>query len=464
MSAAHALLRHTCTAFGPFPELQSASQTAMNQDTWPEFVLPIYSTIYNSNTDDQAQRRCVRYLRYIVGNLCTVEATRKGDNIFQLPIGALETILNNSSLHIESEVVLFIGLIRWARSSLLNHAGIQGDPTTRYEDQQKLRTMCNGRLELIRLSALSVDELRLCLDEIESPNMIHGGDYGAGFFSMTELRQLTKGKLKIHHSHQLFLMSDDNPSEIDSRDISSSSSGDEEASITRRCVVPIASRKINHNELNVAHDFNIVDTPNSSHLPAYAEPHAEMSMLQQSWKCRLSAGRIYLMYPPLNPRLGFKWSGADGYVGGNIAFEVREQATNCRLRQVILGGMTVHVDQQRLLSVHLVSGWTTEAKRCPFRFQRLQRRRGNECRIWLKVPVILKPNVLYRLVIMVDRQFSKFETFDVLNLQQKIEDGPFWVPVVVKKPAGPTAEAFPTYDKFKEVTVNVSTLFYDYLE
>lgn len=472
LDAAHALLTHACTTYGPLPDLQRTCQIALLHDMRHDHVLPIYSTVYNSVADRVFARGCARYLQYFATSMCSEAATRSGTNLFQLPIGALTALFAYRGMHIDSDVTLFRGLILWARSRLLARGPDQLDDTDRYLYQRRLRSVCNGRLELIRLSAMSVSQFSQCLDEVESPNALHCGGYGPGFFSLTELRSLTNGRLHIYHSHRAFEAPTGYYTDT------SSSSGEEDDSdhvsaIIRADVAASAAAAAASNQqlVVVAPDFNMVDTTTNRPLPAYAEPHPEMLMRQQLWACRSLVGWLDRSHPALEPLIGGRprRMDIDCHVGGFMAFEVRDRLATTHRRQVILGGMTVHVAPHLVRSIQLMTDWTPSQRLrsastagLAFRFQRSQGGLTSESRLWLDEPVRLQPGVLYRLVVLVNRGFAgQFASFDRENLVWKNgKPGPFWIPEVVKRPAT-TTDAERTLDV---VTVNVSTLYYDYLE
>lgn len=442
IDVAFALLKHICTPLGQFPELANVCHMVILNDMRFEYVLPLYSTIHNSLYDRKFSRRCTLYLQYFAARLCTTEATRTGQNIFQLPADAMLMLFDNR-LHIESDVVLFRGLLRWARSQMQASSDAVVNDNSHLFVQRKLRSLCNCRIALIRWSAMTTDEFKQCLDEIEPPNMQFSG-YKPGFFTLKELERLTKGQLPIIHT-------DEEPASSIGGDHQ-----DDNAAVAAKLQVSAKDFAIRKN-LPVAVNFNKVDTGSSWELfKEYdMKRRAEMEMRDQSWTCRSLVDWQDSVRTALVPLLGGPWCGE---VGGFIAFEVRDR---CRgRRHVLLGGLTVHVSPHLLLSVHLLSGWT-ESKRCEFRFQQCQQEHLTESRLWLNEPVILQPDVLYRLVVTVSQRFlGQFAAFETTAKSRLFSRGPFWVPEVVAQP--------PAISSAEEVllnvsTVNISTLYFDYL-
>lgn len=371
-------------------------------------VMTVYRTITDRKEDKYLRQACVQRIQSRTDEFCTAEATQAGNNLFQVPIAALGTLLRHRRK--TSDFVLFFGLLRWARAEMRSR-GVRyhnADECRRY--QSDMRTLCAGRLKLLRLCLLPLAQFRQCIEEVESPS---AGDCGSGpgFFSEAEVRLMTK-----------------------------------------RCQALERMRTLKRERLDGL-ESSRTDDPEVP-LREQMWPHIDEQLLLDE-----ASGPLARL---LNT--GDLGDGRMAYhVGAFIRFRVRDRAAAGR-RVVVLGGLHCTVPVDLVRSVQLLrdgqppSGGLETGEE--FRYH-CNEWRVNESRLWLTRPPQLLPDVQYRLVVLADAAVVlKFASRHLLRRAEEAEEdelsGPFEV-----------AAARTTMARGGERTVdvcnlNVTSLFYDY--
>lgn len=419
-----ALLRHACPRYGSLPDLKLLCVSALLHGMSAAQVLQLHPTIVNGAAGDRRLAEgCTLHLQYFATRMCTIESAADGTNLFQLPVPALERLFDTAHMHILSEVVLFRGLLHWARQRLRQLGVPYGSADERLEYQRRLRVVCTGRLDLIRLSTLTLKQFNRCMDELEAPPAGSDCGYGPGFFTVRELRELA------HRRRNKYIQRRCEPGDRPS-------DGDDS-------------------------DSEIIEDPECK-LPYHYSLREPMPMDQLYWShCYDSVVpviRSRAAFAALLSDSGVAAQRPDYYVGALAVFGVRP--SDRRRQRVVLAGLLAFVGMNTVRSVQLLRDGECVSEAAgaglAFRYNREDCTR-NRCHLWLETPERLEPNAQYRLVVTVNAPgVTCYVTEPIFPPGQ---ESPFVVPDVVamRTTAGGDQRLV------KTCNVNMCSLFYNYL-